>query len=181
MDKFHVSFSVLDPWSHGDYETAINRYLKRPEPSNQQMEEGRIWHEKWRAETIKTGKLPEVFGGKELTFPECELRLYTLIDDWIEFVGVVDNLTTEEIHEYKTGTRNSLAYASSMQPRVYQVLAIDNGYHPKRATIHHYNQYTGKVTTSRIHLTTLSYENAKDWIITYASEMRVALESQGLL
>ncbi len=176
MTNFRVSFSILEPWSRGDYEEAINRYLRRPTITTPQMAEGKVLHEQWREYTEKTKKLPEVFGGAELVNPECELKMTCQIDDWIEFVGVIDLLDGHTIHDYKTGGANSLKYISSMQLKCYQFLAIENGYVPTVAYINHFNQYTKQVTNSKAYLSDYTKNLARDWIVTYASELHEAIE-----
>lgn len=171
-----VSYSVLDPWARGDYEEAINRYLRRPTITTPAMAEGKIFHEQWRAETEREGKLPKVFGSKELMKPECEVKLTCILDDWIEFVGVIDLLDAPAIHEYKTGNANSLFYASTMQIKCYQFLLAENGYAITKGYIHHYSQKRDETTHSKIYLSDYTRTKARDWIVTYASELKDALD-----
>lgn len=173
---YRFSFSVLYPWSNGQYEEALNRYLKIGEIETPQMREGKLLHEQWRTETEKTGKLPTVFGDVELQNPECEVKMECMIDEWIQFVGVIDLLEKHRITDYKTGNSNSLSYISTPQLRCYQLLCVENGYVPTEAYIRHWNQYTKTVTNSKMYLSQYTLENARDWIITYASEMREAID-----
>lgn len=133
-------------------------------------------HEQWRHETESTGKLPEVFGGLEIEKPECEVKMECIIDDWIQFVGVIDLLEPHKITDYKTGNSNSLAYISTPQLKCYQFLCIENGYVPTEGFIRHFNQYTKEVTNSKMYFSDYTRELGRDWIITYASEMREAID-----
>lgn len=180
-DLFRVSFSILDPWSHGDYDEATRRYLRIPSPPSQAMEDGTLFHRSWQTETTDSKRLPAVFGGTTLKNPSTELKMECVIDDWIQFVGVIDCMEDDTIHEYKTGSRNSIVWASTMQTRCYQVLTEFNGFRPKKALIHHFNQHTKKVTHSKVYLTDHSRQMATEWIRTYASELHEALANTGQL
>lgn len=177
---FRISYSILDPWSKGNYDESIRRYLRIPTPPTPQMEEGKLFHEQWHSETLRTNKLPVVFGGGELVKPQCELKLECVLDEWIQFVGVVDCLEESIIREYKTGKANSVVYANAMQVPCYQVLVEEHGYKPKEAHIHHFNQHAKKVTHSKIYLSEETKAKGREWIVTYSSELRSALEGTGV-
>jgi hypothetical protein len=104
-----------------------------------------------------------------------------ILDKWIQLVGVIDCLDDPTIHEYKTGAASSLTYIKTMQIPVYQVLAEENGYSPNAGIVHHFNQYTNKVTRSKRYLSEATSLLAREWIHTYASELREALRETGNL
>lgn len=178
---FRVSFSILEPWSRGDLDEAVKRYLRLPSPPTKAMEDGTLFHRTWQGETNETKRLPDVFGGSVLDEPTTELKLECVIDDWIQFVGVIDCMEKHTIHEYKTGSRNSIVWANTMQTRCYQVLTELNGFQPKRALVHHLNQHTHQVTHSKIYFSDKTRLHAMEWIRTFASELHEALENAGQL
>lgn len=181
MKIFRCSFSVLDPWSRGDYDEAVRRFYKTDQTVTPQMEMGRLKHEEWRTETTKTGCFPKDFGGARLKNPQCELKMECLLDGWIQFVGIIDLLENQTITDYKTGVASSLTYVRTMQLPCYQVLAKENGIATNQAVIRHFNQYTTKVTSSYKYLTPETEEAGREWITTFASEMASSLQETGQL
>ncbi len=181
MKTFRCSFSILEPWSKGDWDEAIRRFYKTSIKVTPQMQAGRLMHEQWRAETNQTSCLPAVFGGKPLDPFKCEEKMECTLDGWLNFVGIVDCMENHTIHEYKTGAADSLTYSRTMQTKVYQLLCAENAYYPNQAVIRHYNQYTQRVTTSYQYLSAKTLEYGREWIITNASEMANAMEEAGQL
>jgi len=171
---FRCSFSILDPWSKGNYDEALRRYWRVEIQPTQAMIDGKLLHERWQSETQATGCLPKVFGGTKLVKPETERKMDCVIDDWIQFVGVIDLIDENEIYEYKTGRAGASAYASSWQFRCYQLLGELNGYKPHTAHVLFYNQHIQKVERGKIYLQ--NSKPAEEWIRTFASEMKSAID-----
>lgn len=180
-DLFRVSFSILDPWSRGDYDEAVKRWMRIETPPTQAMIDGQLLHRQWQEETTITKSLPSVFGGKSLENPLPEVKLECVLDDWIQFVGIIDCYEDGIVHEYKTGRSDSLRWARTMQTKCYDVLARSNGMSPKYAIIHHYNQHTKQITESKVYYSEYTRQLAREWIRTYASELKEALVRSGEL
>ncbi len=174
--SFHVSFSVLEPLSKGNIDEAVRRYYRIEQQPTQAMIEGKQLHEQWRDEVDRTGHLPAVFGAKPLYVPQTELYLKMQID-WIEFVGIIDLIDQDVIYEYKTGRAGVNYYANSNQWRCYKLLAEANGFTPKEVQYLFLNQHEQLTEKGKIFLTDTDSEIAKDWIITWASELHEAVES----
>lgn len=178
---FHVSFSVLYPWNQGQWDEAVNRYLKVETPTTPAMEEGKTLHKSWESETKVTGCLPLVFGGQKLSNPVTEKRLEVYLDNWIELVGHPDLIDDDCIHEYKTGSADAVYWSRTPQILVYQMMCELSGFSPKKAVIHHYNQRTQVVSTAHRWLTPQSRAFAYEWVVSNASEMFDALLKAGIV
>ena len=176
MELFRVSFSILEPWSKGDYDTALQRYYHKEVQPTEAMIEGKILHKKWEQEINTTGKLPKVFGDMVLDHPETELKITMIIDKWIQFVGVIDCIEGHTIYDWKTGRSGVQRYASSWQPRCYQALADANGYAIDTAMILFHNQHEQFVQKGKIYLNEKTKNDAIEFIRTYSSEMKDALD-----
>jgi len=171
-----LSYSILDPWSKGDIDEALRRYWRVEQEPTQAMIEGRRFHQLWQDETDKTGKMPEIFGGKELVKPQTELKLEVMLEPWLQFVGIIDLYDQEVIFDYKTGKTPVSAYSSSFQPLCYQVLLSESGLTPKESVFLQFNQHINKVKKSKRYLDDQTYKAGREWIITFASEMYSALQ-----
>lgn len=176
---FRISYSILQPWSVGNYDEAIRRFYRAESEPTQAMIEGTVLHQQWAAETQATKALPRLFGGTELTKPEVESKMSCLIDGWIELVGVVDLIESpERFTEYKTGSGNASKIAGTMQVPLYHYLLFQNGYTQiKEAYIRHFNQYEQKVTAGKLYLSKQTRYQAEEWVRTFASEMKSALDA----
>ena len=171
-----VSFSILDPLSRGNIDEALLRFWRVVREPTQAMIEGKMLHEQFQSEVKETNCLPKVFGGAKLIKPETELKIKTVIDDWIEFVGVIDLLDQNTIYEYKTGKSGLNAYGKSWQIRCYQKLAEDNGFSIKDAYIFYFNQHKQIANKGKVYLSEKTKEDATEWIRTWASELKCALD-----
>ena len=153
MNKFRASYSVLTTWAHGDWERAVKQYFKLESFTTEAMADGKRYHETWREETDKTGRLPAVFGGKKLTRPMTEIKKVVAIEPWLDLVGVIDCYDDPVIYEYKTGKTESDIYAGSPQVGLYGLIATLSGMMADRAEIHHYDQHNKKTDMSLVWLT----------------------------
>lgn len=180
MNPIRLSFSVLLPWSQGNYDEATRRFLRQEIQPTPQMEFGKLLHEQWRTHIDKYKELPPELCGDKLNDPQTEMKLEVMLEPWLQFVGIIDCLDGETIYEWKTGGADSNTYMRTPQPLVYQVLAHHQGFTPTKAVVRHYNQYTSKTTTSYRYLSQKSYDEGLNWIITTASEMKDSLDKSGI-
>jgi len=165
--KFRASYSILNVWQSGNYERAVEMYFKLKEFTTRAMHEGKEKHKEWEEEVKKTGKMPIVFGGKQLFNPKTELKIVRQLDDWLELVGKIDLLDETTIYDWKYGKIPSERYANGFQPKTYQILIPK----AKRAEIHHYDPISKRADMSIIHLTEKTLKDAIEWCVTNASEM----------
>lgn len=166
---FRASYSVLNTWATGDWQRATEMYFKLDTFENEAMKQGKELHEQWANEIKATGKMPAVFGAKELTKPEVEIKKEKKLNDWLELVGVIDCLDVLDdgyvLFDWKTG--KTTVTADTCQFKVYQILFPE----AKRAEIHHYDQYKKQVNVSIAHLTDQTLKEGIEWVLTLASEM----------
>lgn len=172
---FRASFSVLNTWAMGDWQRAIEMYLKLPYEPTPQMIEGSKYHQEWQNEIVTKNKLPQVFGGSPLKNPKAELKLEKQLTDWLELVGIIDLYDGDTIYDWKTG--KSKQNADGFQLKVYQILIPT----ARRGEIHHYDQYIKKVDVSVVHLTDKTLKEAVEWVVTFSSEMYHYLKQNGLI
>ena len=176
MKIFRCSFSILDPWSKGDFDTALQRYWRVEIPPTPAMEQGKILHQQWQSETNQTGCLPAIFGSKKLKKPETEVKLELMVEPWLQYVGVIDCMDYDEFYEYKSGRSGASHYMGTWQPKCYQYLCGMSGYPVHTAHVLTFNQHTQKTQRGKMYLSPKSFEDAKEWILTTASEMWSAIQ-----
>lgn len=169
--KFRASYSVLSQWKSGRWEDAIALYFKLAQWENPAMEAGKEWHAKWEEEGIKTGCLPEIFGGKKLQDPQFEVKFVHEIEPWLDLVGVLDVLDSPDIYDYKTGVTSAANYANTPQGGIYALLATLEGHYVEKMHYLAYNQHTKKKTVAMVWVTDKVLEDAMDFVKTYAAEM----------
>lgn len=170
-----VSYSMLAAWERKDYESAIGMYLGKSRPPSEAMVAGTTFHEDWENEVKRTGKLPSIFGTRDLNNPETEVKIVKKLTDWLTLSGVIDLRDVPDVYEYKSGRSSASFYARSHQHTTYQLLD------PRLTMAHYlvYNQYTNTVTYERVHLDIDSFKDGANWVLTLASEMKATLESMG--
>lgn len=173
MKKFRASFSVLNSWSKGYAQDAINNYFKLPKEPNRAMEDGLKYHQSWEKYITQNKRLhPQLSStSKKLTNPVCELKLEMSINDWLEFVGVVDCLDETVLYEFKTGVKPSSEYANSVQADLYSILLKEHGYEVDRGFYIHYDQYLKQTDSSLVWLTDERREKAMNWLLEESKEM----------
>lgn len=179
--KYRASYTVLSLWKSGQWERAIKTYFKLDQFTTREMQDGKEYHEQWKEEIIKTGRLPEVFGGAPLTNPIPENKYVVSIQDWIDLVFIVDCIDAPVLHEFKTGKQSSEAYAGDdLQTSIYAVGTTLLGHYVNKAIYHHYDQYTKRAENSTVWITDAKLEDAHNQILTLGSEMHDYLEKNGL-
>lgn len=174
-----LSYSILSAWARGDTERALQMYFREETPTTPAMELGKKMHDKWEKEINKTGKMPEVFGGKKLESHATELRTKRerMLNDWLQLVGVLDLLEGSIGRDWKCGKTSASDYSNGFQHKVYQIL------YPamKKFEYHAYNPYTKEATMAIVHLSDKSLEDGLNWVMTYATDFRNHLEINNLM
>lgn len=171
---FRASYSILNAWSSGNWQRAIEMYFKLPYEPTPQMIMGSEFHKEWENEINTNKTMPKVFGGMALKDPQTELKIVKQLTDWLELVGVIDCYDDGTIYDWKTG--KSKQNADGFQLKVYQILLPK----AKRGEVHHYDQYKKEVNVSMVHLTEKTLEEAIEWVMTFSSEMHHYLEKNNL-
>ena len=169
-----ASYSILNAWKQGQREEALKSYFNIPRPVTPQMIAGRKFHKQWQKETEATGKLPRIFGDKQLNNPKCEQKY--VIDltgrlSWLTLVGVLDTETETEIFDYKSGISSSSQYANNEQIYMYALMKYLLGDPKQMGVVFHYNQYIKKVDVSYAWFTKARLKKVSDWIENVASDM----------
>lgn len=177
-----VSYSILSSWARGDIDRAVAPFVGEEVLPTLAMIEGKMLHEKWERETLRTGRMPKVFGGRKLESPELELatKKARQLNDWCVISGVLDLREGPLGVDYKSGVRTATEYANSFQHKVYQVLYPEL----ERFEYHCFNQHLprkhpDRVTMAIVHLSRQTLEDGINYILTYASELRQYLIDQG--
>ena len=171
MSKFRASYTILNTWASGDYERTVNYYFRLVDFKTPAMVAGNQWHDKWAAEIMATRKMPQVFGGKELTNPIVEQYKKVSIKDWLELSGKIDCLDGKTVYDWKTGKTSSESHASDKQVGIYGVLCTMSGVFVDRGEIHHYDQYKKLSDMSIIWITDKLLKESMEWIETLSSEI----------
>jgi hypothetical protein len=176
-----VSYSILSAWSRGDIDRALAPYLGVEIEPTEAMAEGKRLHKKWERESLRTKRLPRVFGGRKLAKGfELENKVVRKINDWCVLSGVLDVYDGDTIIDYKSGKTSASSYLDGFQPEVYQVLRPN----AKRFECYRFNQHLHKsdpdhVTMATLHLTSRTLRNGLEWILTNAAELREHLINNG--
>ena len=173
--KFRASWTVLNNWASGNWERAIKDYFKLDKFTTPAMDEGKRYHKKWAAHIEKTGKLPDIFGGKEVKHSLTEVKSVVDIAPWLRLVYIMDCYCDFVVYDWKTGKQSSETYASSMQLPLYAVGATFDGIPVKKAEIHHYDQHIKKADMSIVWITDKKLDDAHNWLVTMAGEMQTYL------
>lgn len=171
LDKLRASFSVLSTWEKGDYQRAIDQYLKIDSFETPQMKLGKNLHQQWEQETQKTKCLPKIFGGKGLVNPTVEQKLVVEIAPWLDFVFIVDCLEDRIIHEYKSGANDSSYWINTWQIPIYGYGLLKHGISVNKGYVHTYNPYNQRVTHGLHWLTEKDMQQAVNTMWKLAKEM----------
>lgn len=179
--KFRASFSILNSWSKGYAQDAIDMYFKVDREPNVYMIDGLKHHKSWEEYITKNKKLhPQLSTtNKALKDPKCELKLVMPINDHIDFVGVVDCLDEDILYEFKTGSRQSSDYANGNQIDLYSILLKHHGYNPEKGIYIHFDQYSKETDSAMVWLTENRRTEALEWLIKNAEEMHEYLTVNG--
>ena len=180
--KIKVSYTILNAWSQGKYEDAIKYLYKIDVVQTPQMKAGSEWHKKWETEIQATGKLPELFGGKQLIKPSPEQYIKVDVNEWLILSGKIDCYDKPTIYEFKTGRQTSEDIVRSKQVGVYGVLSTLNKQYVDRAEIYCYNQYlqNDNKSMSIVHITDKVLEDSLNWIQTIAGDIKNYIEQNKL-
>lgn len=178
--KLKLSYSVIRLWQEGKVSEAIEALHGHWQEPNQYMKYGIEKHKEWENETKVTGRIPEVFGGKEIENFYTEQYHKKQILDWLWLSGIID-LQYEDngkvvLVDYKTGKGTANQYTNGLQAPLYKILV------PEATMFRYlcYNQYENKVTSSFMHLSKATLDKALETLISVACDIRATLEQMGL-
>lgn len=171
LNRFRASYSVLALWESGQWQKAIESYLKLPTPTSQPMEFGKKLHSEWEQHIKKTKTLPVVFNSTPLVEPRSELKMVIPVADWLDFVCIPDCVDNDTLYEFKTGASDATYWANTWQTPIYGYALLANKTPVTKAKIYAYNQYTQKTTMALVWLTPELMQEAVDKMWTLSSEM----------
>lgn len=190
MSKMRVSYSMLSAWASGDYDRAVAPFVGTEVAPNEFMARGKRWHKRWEKEAHKTGKSPAIFGGEKLESSQSEMETYRVrdINDWLELSGVLDRKDKPAWLrkgmrgiDYKLSKVSAVSWANSKQGGVYKIL------YPELSVFefHCHNPYLANddpdnTTMAIVHLTDKKLEEALEWVITHATDLRAYLEANNV-
>lgn len=185
MNKLRTSFTLMNKWESGNYQEAVEMYFRLGQYTSRAMADGKRYHDEWKEETLKTGKLPTVFGGGKLIKPLPEHEIVVPIYDWLDLKVIIDLLDSPTIHEYKTGTASPEQYARSHQAGIYAMACIYDKKFVDRAVYHRLNQHRpeghpDRVQTSRVWLTDNLVDAAQNYVVTVSGEIHKYFEDNDL-
>lgn len=172
---YRLSFSILDKVRLGYIDEAISMFNRVPLPATPAMELGKKYHNLWEKQILKTGRIPDMLGGEQLTdgwtVEKKLVKRFRLGDNVVEFVGVYDNYEPNApqptLRDWKMTTSSATVYSNSYQHSCYKVLVPD-------ATVFEYRCkhpfILDQLTIARIHLTDAQRERGLEFIRTYAGE-----------
>lgn len=172
MNKFRASYTVLNTWSSGNWQRALEQYFRLGDFVTPAMADGRKYHKKWAKYIDENKKLPVEFGGKKLSNPVTEQKKIVTIHEWLDLSFIIDCYDGHTLYEFKTGKSSSESYASSMQIPVYALGATYDEIFVKDAEIHHFDQYKKTHDMSMIWITDKMLKDAYNWIVTFSGEMQ---------
>lgn len=178
-----VSYSILNSWAHGDIDRATAPYRGEKTPATEAMEFGKKMHEKWERETLRTGCLPKIFGGRKLESPELELSTKKMrtLKDWCVLVGVLDVKDGATGVDYKTGNSSASNYLTSKQHECYQILYPELTrfeYYCLNQHLHHTDN--DHITVGAVYLDGDTLRDGLEWVLTMSAELREYLINNGL-
>lgn len=187
--KIRVSYSILSAWARGDFDRAVAPFVGGIVPGTEAMEDGKRYHEKWEAETLKTGNLPQIFGGHKLNRAKLEMstKKEIWVTDWCQLSGILD---VQDFPEYLAGYSRGIDYkrskstattwANGYQHKVYQIL------YPKLRRFEYrvfdptaIPEDPDRVTVAIIHLSDQTLQDGVEWVLTHASALMDYLVTNG--
>ncbi len=172
---YRLSFSILDKVRLGYIDEAINMFNRVQLPATPAMELGKKYHALWEKQILKTGRIPEMLGGEELTdgwtVEKKLVKRFKLGDNIVEFVGVYDNYEPNNpiaatLRDWKMSTSSATVYTGSYQHSVYKVLVPEAARFEYRVK----HPFIDQLTIAVIHLTDAQRERGLEFIRTYAGE-----------
>lgn len=177
--KLRFSYTLATLWRSGQYQKAIDYYLKKPLPTTPAMDEGKKWDEYCNDYVIKHRELPTEFGGDSLINPRVQEKIVMPFNEICDVVGVFDVVTDSILHENKTGnSKDASDYCQDFQVSMYLMLL---GEKVDRAYINHYNQYSQTTDRALIWNCKEERERGKNFVETLSSEIYDFFMQQGIL
>lgn len=180
--KLRASFTLLNLWRKGQYQQAVDFYLKKPPIITQAIEEGYIYDTRITEWVDLYKKLPEEFGGDELINPQTQIKLEVPYNDMCDLVAVYDILDEPILWENKSGeSKDSADYSLDFQIPLYFLIADLSGKTVDRAIINHYNQATDTLDRTLVWKTTQETERGKNLLDSLVPEIFEYFNKQGIL
>ena len=177
--KLRVSYTLLSLWRGGQYEKAVQFYLKKLQITSKAMEEGKKWDKFVGDYSMKNMKLPDEFGGDDLINPQVQLKIEVPFNEMCDVVGIFDVLTDDTLYEIKTGNaKDSADYAQDFQVSMYLMLLEEK---VDKAYIVHYDQYRQEHDRSLVWNTEQERERGRNFVESLAPEIFSYFEKEGIL
>ncbi len=170
-DRLVINFSVLNLWSKGYCDQAIQAFYHTDKFDTEAMAEGRAFHETWAKEITKTKKLK--VGNTTLLFkePQCEHLIQTKYNDHFDIKGTIDCIDNPVLYEFKTGITTGLDFSGTMQIPMYFLINEMVGNHLEKAVLLHYNQHVNKTEYIVIWNDEEKMISVRNWVETLAPEI----------
>lgn len=167
---YRLSFSTLLLWSKGETDDAIAGYLgKKQSQPTARMELGKDMHKLWEGEILRTGKIPEQLGGKQLNNPIVERKHVRDIDcgDFtLQLVGIPDCEDYPIVYDWKVSMMSPSAWLSSPQKLYYKLLIPE----AERFEWRVWNPLTGSYGVVWAYMYEEDIDKGLDWVMTYATD-----------
>ena len=183
-----LSYSILNAWSHGRYEDAVNLYLGRDMPEVPIIELGKAMHDKWALYTLNHGRIHPQLGGGKVINPTVEQKyekILPLNEKMCILLRGIPDLTSDHpdgkggllYTEYKCGMRGATSYVDDLQGDYMKLLD------PAIREMHYicYNPYFKTKTIGVRYLTEDNAMNALEHIMTFGGELISYLQVNKLL
>lgn len=179
--RLKLSFSTVSLWRNGDVDGAIDALMGKYREPTDAMKFGTFMHRQWENEVNETKCLPTLFGGMPLIEPITEEYSRVQLASWLVLSGVIDLQYRNSngdlvLVDYKTGNSNANHYSNSLQVGCYKLLKPE----AKMFIFKHYNQYTGEVTSSIVHLTNELERKTAETVFNVAYEIVDELTKRGI-
>lgn len=175
MSIYRLSYSVLNPFSQGNTQQALDNYLKVENPSPE-MIKGKEMHTKWEKEILELDRIPMDFGkydyqGLLSEQKYSEMLPFSTEDETAIFSGVIDCIVPDIglIIDFKYTTSSSADWLSSYQLGCYYYL-LHKHMPLKLGSIFAYNRNTGDADTSYRLLTDKYLSETENWILSNSRE-----------
>lgn len=181
MGKLRVSFSLLDAWSRGDTQLAIDTYFHVGGPKNKAMEYGIEFHDRIAKHIDKYNQFPDDFFSYPLMIPEAEKKVVANYNELFDISAVFDCIDSPNLFEFKTGVQPATTWARKDQLPLYFLVAELEGIPIEKAYLIHYNQHSNEKDYVVVWNTPDKVERARNIVDSYAPEIHSFFESEGLI
>lgn len=181
--KIRLSYSLLNMWDRGEVDKAIESYfrIEREEfIENKYLVRGKNFHNYVEKYIKSNKKFPKEIGSFELLNPKPEKVVTVNYNKYFDLKIIIDCLDGSNIYEYKTGSRGSLYWTTTMQLPMYFFVCDVAGIKIDKAFLVHRNTET-KETDWTMLWNTKKYEGVTNYIDTIGSDIYQNFKSMGLI